>query len=747
MQDLGLARLINTITPDLEIHASTQMSITSEEGVALARELGCTRVILARELALTEIGRIRRAIDFPVEVFVHGALCVAYSGQCLTSEALGGRSANRGECAQACRMPYEIVCDGKRVDLDNIQYLLSPQDLAAYDLIPQLIELGVASLKIEGRLKTAEYVANITRHYRMAIDAAWAGRPVAFTPRDVQEMQLSFSRGFSHGFLDGNNHKVLVRGDYAKKRGILLGVVESLTSAGVRLTASAPVRPGDGLVFDGDPTAGRPEQGGRVYEVFSLDQSANKSARAENAATFVGHVELRFGREAIDLRRLEVGQRIWKTDDPELSRRLRRSFEGPPMRKVVLDLKVVAIAGEPLRVSATTPDGRRAAVESAEVLATAESRAADLDLFQTQLGRLGGTIYQLGDIEATIEGRPMVPMSLLNRLRRDLVTQLDAAAVAPVARTIAPDPALPKLLQPILAERDRQRRALHDQPAPDQLSVLCRRTEQIEAAMLLGISTIYADYQDIKQYADAVATVRRSSGGATIYLATPRIEKPGEANLFNVLARQGADGLLVRNAGGMRFCADRGIPFIADFSLNAANPLTVELLKNHGAARVTASYDLNVDQLLQLLDITPPSWLEVVIHQQIPMFHMEHCVFCAFLSPGTDATNCGRPCDNHDVKLRDRVGKEHPLKADVGCRNTLYNAVPQTAAEYLSRLRQHGARFFRIEFLDDSPAAVEHTIRLYQEVIAGERQGKSLWRELKAINQYGVTRGPLAVIE
>ena len=178
VQDLGLARLIHAIAPELEIHASTQMSITSEEGVALARELGCTRVILARELALTEIGRIRRAIDFPVEVFVHGALCVAYSGQCLTSEALGGRSANRGECAQACRMPYEIVCDGQLVDLENVQYLLSPQDLAAYDLIPQLIQLGVASLKIEGRLKTAEYVANITRHYREAIDAAWAGRPI-----------------------------------------------------------------------------------------------------------------------------------------------------------------------------------------------------------------------------------------------------------------------------------------------------------------------------------------------------------------------------------------------------------------------------------------------------------------------------------------------------------------------------------------------------------------------------------------
>jgi U32 family peptidase len=339
-----------------------------------------------------------------------------------------------------------------------------------------------------------------------------------------------------------------------------------------------------------------------------------------------------------------------------------------------------------------------------------------------------------------------VPMSLLNRLRRELVARLEQAAAALPARTIAPEPVLPVLLEPIRAEREQQKRTSHKQSAPVELSVLCRRTDQIEAALRLGVSTIYADYQDIKQYSEAVAAVRRVSARAAIYLATPRIEKPGEVNLFGFLARQGADGILVRNAGGMRFCSEHDIPSVADFSLNAANPLTVELLKSRGAARVTASYDLNVDQLLQLFDMTPPSWLEVVIHQQIPMFHMEHCVFCAFLSPGTDATNCGRPCDTHDVKLRDRVGKEHPLKADVGCRNTLYNAVPQTAAEYLPRLLKHGARFLRIEFLDDSPAAVERTIALYREVIAGEREGKALWRELKASNQYGVTRGPLAVI-
>jgi putative protease len=188
------------------------------------------------------------------------------------------------------------------------------------------------------------------------------------------------------------------------------------------------------------------------------------------------------------------------------------------------------------------------------------------------------------------------------------------------------------------------------------------------------------------------------------------------------------------------------VPFVADFSLNAANELSVALFKQRGALRVTASYDLSFEQLEDLLAAVPPWWLEVVIHQQIPMFHMEHCVFCAFLSPGTDKTNCGRPCDHHDVKLRDRVGKEHPLKADIGCRNTLFNAVPQTAAEYLPRMLGRGVRHLRVELLDDDAEGVKRTLGLYQGALAGKSDVGNLWRELKAINHYGVTRGPLAVL-
>jgi putative protease len=738
VQDVGLARLIRAVSPDLEIHASTQMSITGAEGVRLARELGCSRVILARELSLPEIARIREDAELPVEVFVHGALCVAYSGQCLTSEALGGRSANRGECAQACRLPYEIVCDGVLQDLADIKYLLSPQDLAAFDLVPDLIDLGVASLKIEGRLKTPEYVANITRHYRRAIDSAVAGQPSAIDRQDVREMELSFSRGFSHGFFDGNNHKVLVRGDYAKKRGVFVGEVASVVGSKIRLDLASPVKPGDGLVLDADESSGIPEQGGRLYEVGRINSTRPGRTVASPVGPEgldAGPAELGFGRHDLDISKVRPGQRIWKTDDPELTRRLRRSFEGAPQRKVPLDVQVKAIVGEPLVLQGRATNGASAEVRSEDRLVAAANQPATLESLQAQFDRLGGSLYELAGFLAEIEGGPLVPRSVLNALRRSLVEALDRVPIAP-RHAISEGRVLPGLRPSMPVDRP---------IGPVSLSVLCRSTAQIEAAVSAGITTIYAEYQEINRYKEAVEAARTVEG-VVIYLATPRIQKPGEANIYRHLTRQGADGLLVRNAGGLLYCAERDIPFVADFSMNAANELAVGYYKGRGALRVAASYDLSFDQLEDLIRVVPTDWLEIVIHQQIPMFHMEHCVFCAFLSPGTDKTNCGRPCDHHDVKLKDRTGVEHPLKADVGCRNTLYNATPQSAAEYLPRLISLGVQHLRIEFLDDEPGAVRRIIGLYRDVLEGHRDPKGLWRDLKATSKYGVTRGALALL-
>jgi len=266
VQDVGICRLIRQLSPDFPIHASTQMTVTSAGGVEFARDLGCNLVVLARECSIAEIEQINSAASqlstinhpLPLEVFVHGALCVAYSGQCLTSESLGGRSANRGECAQACRMPYELISDGQPVPLGDRKYLLSPQDLAGIDVLPELARAGVASLKIEGRLKTPEYVASITGVYRKALDdlrAAGASNRKSDIVNRKYQVEMSFSRGLYTGWFGGINNQQLVHARFGKKRGVYLGEVTRVLREGVVVPLESPLKPGDGIVFD----AGKPE--------------------------------------------------------------------------------------------------------------------------------------------------------------------------------------------------------------------------------------------------------------------------------------------------------------------------------------------------------------------------------------------------------------------------------------------------------------------------------------------------------
>jgi len=727
VQDLGLVRLLRAVSPDLAVHASTQMTLTSGECIQAAKELGIERVVLARELSIDEIRQIHSQTDVQLEVFVHGALCVAYSGQCLTSESLGGRSANRGQCAQACRLPYDLVCDGKDVDLGDVKYLLSPQDLAAYALVPELIEAGVTSFKIEGRLKTPEYVANITRQYRRALDAAVANRPADFSEQDVTEMELSFSRGFSPGWLGGCDHKMLVPGLSSAKRGVLVGEVIGVRGKRVVVAAQRPVAPGDGVVFAGDRERGT-EQGGRVY-----------------AATTRGHgeVELEFGRDAIDFAQLHPGQQLWKTDDPQLTAKLRKSFTGTkPLRRVPLDVEVYAAVGAPLRITAQAMNGARCEIESDEPLVAATKHALTQQVLTEQLGRLGGTVYELRNIQSEITRAPMVPLSVLGKLRHEMIEQLGASLAAQPARRVnASSKMLDSQFPAPSPFAGRAGEGADQRDAPPTLRVLCRSLDQLNGTIEAGCTEIYADFQDIRQYKTAVHIAQQHN--ARLYLATPRIQKPGEIGIFRSMARHGASGFLVRNLAGMAFCAEHAIPFACDFSLNAANQWTVDYLISRGAERVTAAYDLNRDQLLDLVAAAPAASLEIVLHQHMPMFHMEHCVFCAVLSPGTNKTNCGRPCDVHAVKLRDRVGMEHVLHADVGCRNTLYNAVPQSAAEVVPTLLARQLRDFRIELLSENAREARHVITLYQDLLAGKISGKEVWQRLRAANRVGVTRGTL----
>lgn len=732
VQDVGAATLIRERRPDLRLHASTQMTLTSAETIDLAERLGMDRVVVARELSIEEIAAIHRQTPMPLEVFVHGALCVAYSGQCLTSESLGGRSANRGQCAQACRLPYDLVCDGRDVDLGERRYLLSPQDLAAYALAPELLDAGVAAFKIEGRLKTPEYVAAITSHYRRAIDLAVASRPVEFAPRDVEEMELTFSRGFSPGWLHGCDHKMLVPATSSAKRGVRLGTVSEIRRDRVVIELSGSVKRGDGVAIDAGATSDE-AVGGRVYEIF-------RAGIPLAGAVDAGRVELAFARGAFDLGRVKPGQAVWKTDDPEVASRLRKTFSGKDLtRQQAVDLRVTVAVGEPLRVEASTLLGATCEVASVEAAREATKHPLTAEILREQLGRLGGTPFRIREFEAEVVGAPMLPFSVLGTLRRDLVAALERATTRidrhPRDARYEARPDAPRSTTGEIGGAALERGGL------PTLHVLVRSLAQLQRVLEVGERRIHAEFADIREYREAVE--RSRAAAASLLLATPRVQKPDEMGIFRAIAKHEPDGILVRNWSGLRFFREVGLPVVADFSLNVANPRTAAFFLDAGCERVTASYDCNRDQLQALVSAAPAGRIEVVIHQHMPMFHMEHCVFCAVLSPGTNKTNCGRPCDEHVVRLRDRLGVEHPLTADVGCRNTLFNATAQSGAEVVPALLARGVRHLRVELLDEDDTAVGQVIAAYRDLLAGLKTGRDVWTALKAANRVGVTRGTL----
>jgi len=753
VQDVGIARLIRRLSPDFPIHASTQMTITSAAGVAFARELGCNLVVLARECSIKEIEAIQTAqsaslstlnslnAQLPLEVFVHGALCVAYSGQCLTSESLGGRSANRGECAQACRMPYELISDGRKVELGGRNYLLSPQDLAGLEVLPDLVRSGVASLKIEGRLKSPEYVASITRIYRQALDKL-GGQPRGETEDKAEryELEMAFSRGLSTGWFEGIDNQRLVHARFGKKRGAFVGEVTRVAGDRVHVRLDGTLKAGDGIVFD-PGHGGDDEEGGRVFQMRNAERGMQP-----------GEAVLTFMPGAVDFARIHTGDKLWKTSDAELEKRVRATFAGDaPRFHRPVSFEAYGHAGVPLTLIARDELGHVAQAQSTLPLAAAEKQPLTTERLTEQLGRLGGTPFKFGVLTSHLEGEVILPVSELNRLRREIAAELERqralpkrwaleqglgsgvwglgpAASAPNPRPETPDP----------------------RPHPSSLLVLVRNQAQLEAALRCGITTIYCEFEDPKRYREAVATFHTARGcqsaidnrQSAIFVAPPRITKSGEEWILKQVRSCNADGYLVRNYDHLNFFAD--CRRVGDFSLNVANPLTAEhFMTRFGLERLTASYDLNISQLEALLRAAPPEWFEVTVHQHMPMFHMEHCVFCAFLSKGKDYHDCGRPCDRHDVRVRDRVGQEHPLKADAGCRNTVFNARAQTGAEFVGRLQALGVRRFRIEFVNESPEEVATTIARYRALLRGELTGEQLWRELKLHHQLGVTRGQM----
>jgi putative protease len=432
------------------------------------------------------------------------------------------------------------------------------------------------------------------------------------------------------------------------------------------------------------------------------------------------------------------GRRVWKTSDPARERAVKNSID-ERARRAPIDVRIAGAIGE-----APVLEGRAAgAVARVTLDAPLEAaRSAPLteSTLRDKLGRLGDTPFALGTLDVALPENVILPLSSLNRARRALVDALVAATGAQHHATTA------VTASELLAAAEPPVRP----PPAAGLFVLCRSLEQAHAALDAGATGVTLDFLELTGTGEAIRALRERPTRPHVTLAPPRIRKPGEEKIDRYLASLEPDAILVRGLGALRAPETRDVPRIGDFSLNVTNAITANLVLSHGLDAFTPSFDLDASQLAALLTPAWAPFAEVVVHHPMPLFHMEHCVIAALLSEGKDHKTCGRPCERHKVSLRDRAGLDHPVEADVGCRNTVFHAAAQSAAHVVTTLQARGVRRFRIELVREGADEVGRIVSAYRRLLSGEASAPEVWRTLRTLGMeghYGVVRGSLRVLD
>jgi putative protease len=594
------------------------------------------------------------------------------------------------------------------------------------------VRIGISALKIEGRYKDAAYVALTTRAYRKAVDEAWAGLEQPVDSGVKAELEQVYSRGLGPFFLTGTNHQAVVKGRAPRHRGLRVGRVTRVSPASIVVSPESDpavprLKPGDGVVFDAADwrSPEEPEEGGRIYHASPVAG---------------GSIELAFANGALDTVRIRPGDLVWRTHDPEIDKSARPyTAARAPVSKQKVDVRVIAREGQRLEL-----EWRLAAigdivirVASDAPLAAAQNREMTPEFLREQLGRLGNTPYELGQLDLESEGSRFAPSSLLNQLRRQAVERLvECQSRLCAIETHDPLGAVAELL-----------------PAPKpagqgvvRLHLLVRTAEQLDAALgmapALMPASITLDYLDL--YGLLPSLERVKAAGIEARVASPRILKPGEQRIADFLLRAESP-ILVRSAGLLETLRSAGVRLDGDFSLNAANAISADMLLAMGLSRVAPTHDLNAAQIAALARGVGAERLEAIAYHHLPVFHTEHCVFCRFLSTGTSYRDCGRPCEKHQVALRDSGGRPHPVMADVGCRNTVFGAEAQEASLHLADWLAAGIRHFRLEFVHETPDQVARIGRAFTDFFAGRATPEELHRLLQRSAPEGVTEGSLFV--
>lgn len=738
VQDLGLVRLIRQMAPHQRIHASTQMSISSAEAISWLDDLGIQRFVLARENSVKEIQSIKANTSKEIEVFVHGALCVSYSGQCFTSEGIGGRSANRGQCAQSCRFSYEMHVDGEKKDLQGKSFLVSPQDLCGINEVPSLLQAGVDCFKIEGRLKTPEYVATAARSFDEAITVAQSGQVHSNTVLLKKQMATAFSRGFYSGWFHGVSHQQLVEGTFSSHRGFEFGKILRVNSSSLEVELTEEnvqqglkadfIKAGDGVLWVYKDRNGQNiEKGGFVFAVKTLSPR---------------RFQLEFSRD-LAMHEAYLGARVFYNHDKDLKRDVTLSVEDKERKKrIPVSIHAEASLGQPLKVTYT--DGKYTVSASSEnVCEAAKSKGLNsLDLREELFALMGSPFRGEG---FTCEIQSEVPLFLPHRqikeLRQKLVKELtdlriqngEAPIITPQVESLS---------------WTESQKVAHKEVPGLKLNLLLRDKGQVEEVtnalkmgelLQSGINLVILDFEFGLDFEPSLNMLR--DAGVRVGIATTRILKPNEHRNIKHLLNLNPDAILARNLGAVQYLQANNYQgqILGDFSLNVTNHLTAQYLLSKGLFSLCLGYDLNHLQVNELIKAGQADRFEVTAYQYMPSFHMEHCVFAAFLSKGSSFRDCGKPCEKHEVKLKDQFGNWHQIKPDQECRNTMYNGTSQSAARYVKDWETLGLGYIRYEALKERGTELIAKIQAHIDFINGKKELASLIKDLGDVESYGLS--------
>jgi len=710
VQDVGLIRLIHAVYPDFEVHASTQMTVHDASGAAVMRELGVDRVVLARENTLEDIRQIRAAVpDIGLESFVHGALCISYSGQCFMSGMISERSANRGSCAQSCRKDYVLTDANTGSELDR-GFLISAKDLAAHDQLAALAEAGISCLKVEGRKKKPEYVATVTQGYRAFLDRLEQGEVAPPSFEEVQPLVQIFSRGFTPGMHLGRAGRAYITRTHPDNHGVAIGVVAGRDGTDLLIDVTSPVSVGDGLGFE--PPAG--QRG----EALGFSVSATRSIRAVDGTT----------RQAIATRvNVPTGWTVLRTSHAALLERARASFadlSAPARaRRTRIDMRLFGTPGAPLKVVATA-DGEHVSMRGEVPLAPARAHALDVSRLREQLGRMGETPFALGDLDvAGLAGGLFLPVSELNHLRQQVVDELMVRRDwAELARMAERDGTIAAAIANVPGASDPQRdMAPNGQPEAVQFSLSAEvyRLEDARAAADGGATEITFD-PFLRHPAPPAARVRAlgeelTARGVALRLRTPTIVRPEERRSLEKWFALDLP-ILTGHLGLVAELARAGRDVVADYAVNCFNQHTAAELFRLGARRIVASVELTTSELAAVSTPWNGQGFDVLIYGRPEGMTIEHCVLSAAFD--REPTTCRDLCvQKHPVvELTDPAGYTFGVATDSACRNRLLHSRPIEASEYLPRLWQSGIRGFRTVFnVPGDP--VQHIVAGYRATL------------------------------